>query len=1141
MKYVGVSTPAYTIPKAEYRQTNKKEDPKKSSVANPEGSGTQRTSKNPTSTNVSPRPRNLKSDRSGPPKSLEGTKTPTDAQTEKKKDLVVEHFQRQQRLKEIKEMIAERYPQIPGPGSYHFYYKALRELYPLGYNQYLKDIEYQERHQKGDKEKNRRKRNRQRRRILRNSLRMEYDHRASVWPKADRDLITSKRKVRYTWSVPGPGAYKINPPIEYVDPKKGITFGYKFDDSDYALFNRGEDRAQSLENGEPEVDYVVGDAGNGDGLSRSVEVDRGVGVRGRKPIPGPACYEPTFDQVWGHSAAFSYNELISVQLKQKVIESLTKRIEKAKRSALRGGGKLTSENTKKLVQKLKELVAESKQSKHPKSGKKANKKLKANLETEREHPKSFKVASLAKKPQTKKRVSFLEKFPVSEYTKTPVIGRRHHNTISKTSVSSTEDFLKRRRNSALPRRSVTNTTEPDFRKRTSSKESLVPSTQNPTSSKKSPTKKVVGTFGTAPKFCDKEKKKGGKEPDPVSPGPGEYKAIFENLLYRMERGHGARLLGKLNYDNEINANPGPGAYQIDRDHEIGAEGKGFTMGHRYLAETLAVKGKAKQPGPGQYELTDFPTPPSLKLSRKQKEVKRLGELPSSAYMSAEITSKEETSKTKEHYKHILNSIINGKTRLSKRKGRTGTKGSQSYRPKKKTLTKGPKFPKARRSVSEYYNKAYMNLHNDMTTNVFQKQINTARNQSGNIHHPSAFRGLAVKQTRRVAPPVITPGPAKYNLRDVDDKILPRKCYTIGKRMRYHTEEVNKDRFNFPGPGSYNLHRFPETFGLVMESISPEKIDGVLNATTSPFNTDLSLGGGNLTTGMGPAGGNQSSTVMNTTARLRLQQLEVIKQAFGATIGDKVEKLTMDTSPKKSRRRRMFRESHAIARQLDSKLNTVENTRQSGELEMSQSQAELLSHSQKKKIATLLSTAGKKRATRRAQKAKHRTASKSHKGKKFGHQRKFKDSKESAGRPFDEIDSMQLEDGRSQATQQEQVTTEGMKAKALSFVAEERMKKLRGFLQKRLRTRTKGASMTTSQRPMMKANKKKRPGPGSYNLRGELGNGNAVAWGKPQRADIIELKLKMLQNYGDVGPGSYNLISTIPQLQDWERFKIQNGG
>jgi Sperm-tail PG-rich repeat len=62
-----------------------------------------------------------------------------------------------------------------------------------------------------------------------------------------------------------------------------------------------------------------------------------------------------------------------------------------------------------------------------------------------------------------------------------------------------------------------------------------------------------------------------------------------------------------------------------------------------------------------------------------------------------------------------------------------------------------------------------------------------------------------------------------------------------------------------------------------------------------------------------------------------------------------------------------------------------------------------------------------------------------------------------------------------------------------------------------------------------------PGPGSYNLRGEISNGKAVAW-KPKR-NMLRIDDLMVKP----GPGSYNIQSTVPQIQDYEKKRLEERG
>ena len=62
-----------------------------------------------------------------------------------------------------------------------------------------------------------------------------------------------------------------------------------------------------------------------------------------------------------------------------------------------------------------------------------------------------------------------------------------------------------------------------------------------------------------------------------------------------------------------------------------------------------------------------------------------------------------------------------------------------------------------------------------------------------------------------------------------------------------------------------------------------------------------------------------------------------------------------------------------------------------------------------------------------------------------------------------------------------------------------------------------------------------PGPGSYNLRQEFGSGQAVVW-KPKKQYLRIEDLVVMP-----GPGTYDIKSTIPQMQDYEKVKMENRG
>ena len=76
------------------------------------------------------------------------------------------------------------------------------------------------------------------------------------------------------------------------------------------------------------------------------------------------------------------------------------------------------------------------------------------------------------------------------------------------------------------------------------------------------------------------------------------------------------------------------------------------------------------------------------------------------------------------------------------------------------------------------------------------------------------------------------------------------------------------------------------------------------------------------------------------------------------------------------------------------------------------------------------------------------------------------------------------------------------------------------------------SQTTGRFIRPKKIKKENPGPGAYNIRGNICSKKGKSFGKPPR--------KLNFSFDDsrfVGPGSYNIKSTVPQVQPWERDKL----
>jgi len=68
----------------------------------------------------------------------------------------------------------------------------------------------------------------------------------------------------------------------------------------------------------------------------------------------------------------------------------------------------------------------------------------------------------------------------------------------------------------------------------------------------------------------------------------------------------------------------------------------------------------------------------------------------------------------------------------------------------------------------------------------------------------------------------------------------------------------------------------------------------------------------------------------------------------------------------------------------------------------------------------------------------------------------------------------------------------------------------------------------------KTNKSRLPGPGSYSISRDLGQEAGFKYQKPLSESISEM-------LHEVGPGSYNIESTVPQLQYWVKRKLQHLG
>jgi hypothetical protein len=81
---------------------------------------------------------------------------------------------------------------------------------------------------------------------------------------------------------------------------------------------------------------------------------------------------------------------------------------------------------------------------------------------------------------------------------------------------------------------------------------------------------------------------------------------------------------------------------------------------------------------------------------------------------------------------------------------------------------------------------------------------------------------------------------------------------------------------------------------------------------------------------------------------------------------------------------------------------------------------------------------------------------------------------------------------------------------------------------------KGVSIGKSLRPMNRKSKQT-PGPGSYNLREKFSSGRAVAW-KPRKK-----YLKLEDLVVTPGPAAYKVKSTIPQMQDYEKKRMEDMG
>ena len=117
-------------------------------------------------------------------------------------------------------------------------------------------------------------------------------------------------------------------------------------------------------------------------------------------------------------------------------------------------------------------------------------------------------------------------------------------------------------------------------------------------------------------------------------------------------------------------------------------------------------------------------------------------------------------------------------------------------------------------------------------------------------------------------------------------------------------------------------------------------------------------------------------------------------------------------------------------------------------------------------------------------------------------------------------------------------TVALKAQASEYVHSMKTQKMRKKIKGKKGSKN-GISIGKSKRPFLRKKRHKNPGVGDYTIDRSLGNGNAVGWGKPKRKEFLELKMKLLKQFGEVGPGTYDLKPTFPQLQDWERRKLES--
>lgn len=531
-------------------------------------------------------------------------------------------------------------------------------------------------------------------------------------------------------------------------------------------------------------------------------------------------------------------------------------------------------------------------------------------------------------------------------------------------------------------------------------------------------KKKAGTFGTGPKFGLIIQQKSKIQAIPT-PGPGAYHTDHETISRRVELeiGAGARLLGKLKelLDNKV---PGPGTYSNLNMNVIRKADHGYRMAMGERDTSLTTKINDRYPGPGHYQITDFPKS-RLNLSKNScEEILQK--------MNSEI---EGMVKNKNYDKGNKNEYIVNNSGIKQRR----------YR-----MRPGVTFTKAEKKTSKSISK--------------KKKKNKEKEklqESEVLNKNSSKDELSLDNS---------PGPNKYDVRKVYEKYFSKPGKSLLKRNGFWFEIEQRSKRDFPGPGEYNIKRELDK----LEDYKPSEAVGSKANIINQINLE------------------EGDIDLNDEGHANFDM-----KIFNGLRSDQLIDINTLVQHKKNREKR---------KEVQKNLDTL---------------AEI---AQKQKLA---------------EKNLLETHVKGKKKKKISKKSIFNETQKSENSFNYEEDSPNL--NKKSKFSNSQI----MHLRAQSYINSHKKSQLLLRSNQRKKKKQPGASFSTSVRPFMRKSKSVTPGPGQYDLREGIGSKRAVNWGKPKRSSLEKISNEIFQELGDVGPTSYNIKSTFPQVQDWERWKLEN--